>query len=304
MVYQRTLNNVIRAVGITAHGGQRAELTLRPAPANTGIVFCRTDLAEAVPVTARVNNVGDTRLSTTLVNGTTSISTVEHLMSAFSGLGVDNAYVDVSAAEIPIMDGSSGPFVFLIQSAGLKKQRVPKQFIRIKKAIREEHNDAWGSLKPFKGFKVDVKIKFDHPAFKASSSNASLNFSSSSYIKEFSRARTFGFLADLERLQAANLALGSSLNNAVGFDDFRILNPEGLRYENECAKHKVLDVIGDLYLLGAPVIGAFEGYKTGHTLNNKLLKKLLAHQETWEYVTFEDSEKLPIAHWQPVYMGA
>jgi UDP-3-O-[3-hydroxymyristoyl] N-acetylglucosamine deacetylase len=300
MIRQRTLNNVIKATGVTVHSGERAELTLRPALPNTGIVFRRVDLKNAVEIPARVEFVGDTTMSTSITKDGVKVSTIEHLLSAFAGLGIDNAYVDVTASEVPIMDGSAGPFVFLIQSAGIKEQDTPKRFIRIKKKLTSKMGDKWASLEPFDGFEVAFTIDFNHPLFRSSNSESALNFSSTSYVKEVSRARTFGFLADFERMQAMNLARGGSLDNAIVVDDFRVLNEDGLRYEDEFVKHKILDAVGDLYLLGSSVIGAFKGYKSGHALNNKLLRKLLVEKEAWEYVTFEDLSQVPITYLQPL----
>ena len=239
-------------------------------------------------------------LSTTLTAGNVSVSTVEHLLSAFAGLGIDNAYVDVSAPEVPIMDGSAGPFVFLIQSAGIEEQAAPKRFIRIKRPVVVEDGDKWARFDPFEGFKVSFEIDFDHPAFKGRIQEASMDFSTTSFVKEVSRARTFGFMRDLDYLRQQNLALGGSLNNAVVVDDYRVLNDDGLRYEDEFVKHKVLDAIGDLYLLGHSLIGAFSGHKSGHALNNHLLRTLMADKEAWELVTFEDEAGAPISYIQPV----
>lgn len=300
MIRQRTLKNVIKATGITLHGGERAEITLRPAPVNTGIIFSRTDLNPIVDIRALAENVGDTTLSTTLMKGDVRVSTVEHLLSAFAGLGIDNAYVDVTAAEIPIMDGSAGPFVFLIQSAGIEEQDAPKRFIRIKEKITVSDGDKWASFEPFEGFKVTFTIDFKHPLFKSNTMTTTLDFSSLSYVKEVSRARTFGFMSDFEKLQAMNLARGASLDNAIAIDDFRILNEDGLRYENEFVKHKILDAVGDLYLLGSSLVGAFSGYKSGHALNNRLLRELLVHKEAWEFVTFDDYKTAPIRYLQPI----
>ncbi|MDR3492030.1 MAG: UDP-3-O-acyl-N-acetylglucosamine deacetylase [Gammaproteobacteria bacterium] len=303
MIRQRTLKNVIKATGITLHGGERAELTLRPAPPNTGIIFQRVDLDPVVEIPARAENVGDTTLSTSLVKNGVRVSTVEHLLSAFAGLGIDNAYVDVTASEIPIMDGSAGPFVFLVQSAGIQEQNAPKGFIRIKRKVKVQEGDKWASFEPFEGFKVSFTIEFDHPLFKSHSKTATLDFSSTSYVKEVSRARTFGFMSDFEHLRSLNLARGASLDNAVAIDDFRVLNDDGLRYEDEFVKHKILDAIGDLYLLGSSLIGAFDGFKSGHALNNKLLRKLLANQEAWEYVTFDDPATAPISYVRPILIS-
>lgn len=304
MIRQRTLKNVIKATGITLHGGERAEIILCPAPANAGIHFRRIDLDPIVEIPALAQNVGDTTLSTTLVKGNTRVSTVEHILSAFAGLGIDNAYVDVTASEIPIMDGSAGPFVFLIQSAGIEEQNAAKRFIRIKRKIKLRDGDKWASFEPFNGFKVNFTIDFDHPLFKSHTKSATFDFSSISYVKEVSRARTFGFMADFERLQAMNLARGASLDNAIAIDDYRVLNEDGLRYENEFVKHKILDAVGDLYLLGSSLVGSFSGYKSGHALNNKLLRKLLIQQDAWEFVTFEDTKAAPISYVRPVFVEA
>ncbi len=300
MIRQRTLKNVIRATGVGLHTGEKVYLTLRPAAADTGIVFRRVDLDEPVDIRAHPENVGDTRLSTTLVQNGAKISTVEHLLSAFAGLGVDNAYVDVSAPEVPIMDGSAGPFVFLIQSAGVEEQNAAKKFIRIKETVLVEDGDKHASFEPFDGFKVSFSIDFDHPVFDERSQAATVDFSSTSFVKEVSRARTFGFIRDIEMLRQANLVLGGSMDNAIVVDDYRILNDDGLRYEDEFVKHKILDAIGDLYLLGHSLIGSFTGHKSGHALNNKLLKTLLLREESWEEVTFDESDDVPITYMKPV----
>ena len=294
MIRQRTLKNVIRATGVGLHTGEKVYLTLRPAAPNTGIVFRRVDLPEPVVIEARPQNVGETTLSTTLVKGDVRISTVEHLLSALAGLGIDNAFVDVSAPEVPIMDGSAGPFVFLIQSAGVEEQNAAKRFIRIKKAVRVEDGDKWASFEPYDGFKVTFTIDFDHPAFHRDTQTASIDFSSTSFVKEVSRARTFGFMRDIEALRKRRLALGGSMDNAVVVDNYRVLNEDGLRYADEFVKHKILDAIGDLYLLGHSLIGSFTGYKSGHGLNNQLLRELLLQTDAWESVTFNDDEVLPI----------
>ena len=295
MIKQRTLKNVIRATGVGLHTGEKVYLTLRPAVPDTGIVFRRVDLDSPVDIPARAENVGDTRLSTTLVKDGARISTVEHLLSAFAGLGIDNAYVDVSAPEVPIMDGSAGPFVFLIQSAGVEEQNVAKRFIRIKRPAEVTEGDKIARFEPFNGFKVSFGIDFDHPAMASDSRRSEIDFSSTSFVKEVSRARTFGFLRDIEMLRDSGLALGGSMDNAIVVDDFRVLNEDGLRYENEFVKHKILDSIGDLYLLGRSLIGAFSGYKSGHALNNKLLRTLIAHEDAWELVSFDESHEVPIA---------
>ncbi|MFT5393763.1 MAG: UDP-3-O-[3-hydroxymyristoyl] N-acetylglucosamine deacetylase [Gammaproteobacteria bacterium] len=299
MIKQRTLKNVIRATGVGLHSGQKVFLTLRPAPVNSGIIFRRIDLDEPVELKACPENVGDTHLCTTLVVDGARVSTVEHLLSAMAGLGIDNAYVDLSAPEVPIMDGSAGPFVFLLQSAGVEEQNAPKRFMRIKRTVAVEDGDKWAKFEPFEGFKVAFSIQFDHPVFKERSSYACVDFSTTSFVKEVSRARTFGFVGDLERLRQNNLARGGNLDNAIIFDDYRVLNDDGLRYEDEFVKHKVLDAIGDLYLLGHSLIGSFEGYKSGHALNNKLLRELLRQRSAWEMVTYEDPTDAPIIFMQP-----
>ncbi len=300
MIRQRTLKNVIRATGVGLHTGKKIFLTLRPASVNTGIIFRRIDLNPPVEIQARPENVGETQLSTTLVKHRVRISTVEHLLSALAGFGIDNAYIDLSSDEVPIMDGSAGPFVFLIQSAGVVEQNSAKCFIRIKKKIRVEDQDKWALFEPFNGFKVAFTIEFDHPVFNEKNCHAEIDFSTTSFVKEVSRARTFGFMRDVELLREKNLALGGSLDNAVVVDDYRILNDDGLRYEDECVKHKILDAIGDLYLLGHSLIGSFAGYKSGHALNNRLLKELLANEAAWELVSFEDVVDLPISFIQPI----
>jgi UDP-3-O-[3-hydroxymyristoyl] N-acetylglucosamine deacetylase len=300
MIRQRTLKNVIRATGVGLHTGKKVYLTLRPAPVNSGIVFRRVDFPTPVEILAHPDNVGDTRLSTTLVSGDVRITTVEHLLSALAGFGIDNAFVDVSADEVPIMDGSAGPFVFLIQSAGVEEQNQPKQFLRILKSIFVEDGDKWAKFEPFDGFKVGFTIQFDHPAFNERNCHAEVDFSTTSFVKEVSRARTFGFMRDVELLRQRNLILGGSLDNAVVVDDYRVLNEDGLRYQDECVKHKILDAIGDLYLLGHSLIGAFSGYKSGHELNNRLLRQLLAEQDAWELVFFNDEVEVPISFMQPI----
>ncbi len=303
MIKQRTLKNAIRATGVGLHTGEKVYLTLRPAAPDAGIVFRRVDLDPPVEIRADPHNVGDTELSTTLVEGSVRVSTVEHLLSAMAGLGIDNAYVDVSAPEVPIMDGSAGPFVFLLQSAGIEEQGAAKQFIRIRKPVQVEDGDKWARFEPFEGFKVSFSIDFDHPVFKERTQLATMDFSTTSFVKEVSRARTFGFMRDVELLRQNQLALGGSLDNAVVVDEYRVLNEDGLRYEDEFVKHKILDAIGDLYLLGRSLIGAFRGHKSGHTLNNRLLRALVADAEAWELVTYEDIESLPISYSRPAYAG-
>jgi len=295
MIKQRTLKNVIRATGVGLHTGEKVYLTLRPAPMDTGIIFRRIDLEEPIEIRACPENVSDTRLSTTLESGGVRVSTVEHLMSAFAGLGIDNAYVDLTAAEVPIMDGSAGPFVFLVQSAGIAEQAAPKRFIRIKEEIRIDEGDKWAAFEPFEGFKVSFQIDFNHPIFRNCTQNASVDFSTTSFVREVSRARTFGFMGDLEALRQAGLARGGGLDNAIVLDDFRILNDDGLRYEDEFVKHKVLDAIGDLYLLGYPLIGSFSAHKSGHSLNNRLLRHLVADESAWELITYDENEQAPIS---------
>jgi UDP-3-O-[3-hydroxymyristoyl] N-acetylglucosamine deacetylase len=295
MIKQRTLKNVIRATGVGLHTGDKVYLTLRPAAPDTGIVFRRIDLPIPKEIRACPENVTDTRLSTTVEHEGVRVSTIEHLMSAFAGLGIDNAYVDLTAAEVPIMDGSAGPFVFLIQSAGIAEQSAPKRFIRIKRKVEVREGGKWARFEPFDGFKVSFQIDFNHPTFRNGSQQAVVDFSTTSFVKEISRARTFGFMAEVEALRAAGLARGGGLDNAVVLDDYRVLNDDGLRYEDEFVKHKVLDAIGDLYLLGRPLIGAFSAHKSGHALNNRLLQKLVAEQEAWELMTYQENDEAPIA---------
>jgi UDP-3-O-[3-hydroxymyristoyl] N-acetylglucosamine deacetylase len=298
MYKQRTLKNPIRATGVGLHHGEKVLLTLRPAPENTGIVFRRSDLPDSNDVVAIANNVVDTRLNTTVGNNTTTISTVEHLLSAFAGLGIDNAIVEVSSDELPVMDGSSGPFVFLIQSAGIEEQNAPKKFIKITKPIVVESGDKKAEFIPYDGFKVEFTIDFDHPVFHKSNQTAVMDFANTSYIKEVSRARTFGFLKEYEMLQQNNLAKGGSLNNAVVVDGFKVINEDGLRYKDEFVRHKILDAIGDIYLLGHPLIGYYKGYKSGHALNNLLLLELLQQPDAYKIITFEAEQALPAAYVQ------
>lgn len=299
MIRQRTLKNVIRATGVGLHTGEKVYMTLRPAAVDTGIVFRRVDVPTPVEIRSCCENVGDTRLSTTLVKGDIRIATIEHLLSAMAGLGIDNAYVDLSAPEVPIMDGSAGPFVFLLQSAGIEEQGKAKRFIRIKKSITVRDGDKWARFEPFDEFKVGFSIDFNHPMFTKRTSTSEIDFSTTSFVKEVSRARTFGFMRDIEMLREKNLALGGSMDNAIVLDDYRVLNEDGLRYEDEFVKHKILDAIGDLYLLGHSLIGAFYGYKSGHELNNKLLRTLLAEAGAWEEVSFEDEKEAPISYAHP-----
>jgi len=301
LIRQRTLKNVIKATGVGLHTGQKVYLTLKPAPVDTGIVFSRVDLDPVVQIPALAENVGDTTLSSTLMKGDVRISTVEHLMSAMSGLGIDNAYVDVSAPEVPIMDGSAGPFVFLIQSAGIEEQNASKKYIRITKELTVEQDDKKVSLRPFNGFKVGYTLLYDHPVHRKFTKEACVDFSSTSFVKEVSRARTFGFMHEFEELRNRNLALGASMDNAIAVGDYRVLNEDGLRYEDEFVKHKILDSIGDLYLLGKTLIGEFRGYKSGHALNNALLRLLIASEDCWEIVTFDKEEEAPISYLRPVF---
>jgi UDP-3-O-[3-hydroxymyristoyl] N-acetylglucosamine deacetylase len=300
LIKQRTLKNMIRATGVGLHTGTKVYMTLRPAATNTGIVFRRTDLTPQVEIKGEPYSVGDTRLSSCLEKNNARIYTVEHLMSALAGLGVDNAYVDLSAPEMPIMDGNAGPFVFLLQSAGIEEQNAPKQFVRILKPVEVKEGDKWVRFEPYSGFKLTMGIDFAHPVFDKADQSITVDFSTTSYIKEVSRARTFGFMQDVETLRAQGLALGGSLDNAIVMDEYRVLNTDGLRYVDEFVKHKVLDAIGDLYLLGHPLIGAFSGHKSGHALNNLLLRRLLEDKPSWEFVSFEREEDAPsFLAWQP-----
>ena len=301
MLRQRTLKTAIRATGVGLHNGEKVYMTLRPAAENAGITFRRVDLDEPVDVPADPKLVGETTLGTTLVKDGVKVATVEHLMSALAGLGIDNLNVDLSAAEIPIMDGSAGPFVFLLQSAGIEEQNAAKKFIRIRKKVRVEEGDKWAELTPFNGFKVNFEIAFNHPVFNKLSQSASIDFSSTSFLKEVSRARTFCFLRDVEALRANNLTLGGSMDNAIVLDDYRILNEDGLRYANEFVLHKILDAIGDVYLLGHTLIGEFSAYKSGHDLNNKLLRATLEDATAWEEVTYSDPKKAPISYATPAF---
>jgi len=293
VIRQRTLKSVIRATGIGLHTGEKVYLTLRPAATHSGIVFRRVDLADPVEIKAEPYAVGDTRLSSCLVRGEVRVSTIEHLMSAFAGLGIDNAYVDLTAPEVPIMDGSAGPFVFLVQSAGVEEQNALKRFIRILEPVEVREGGKWVRFEPYDGFRLELSIDFEHPVFDRSAQAVTVDFSTTSYVKEISRARTFGFMQDVESMRAQGLALGGSLDNAIVMDEYRVLNNDGLRYDDEFVKHKVLDAIGDLYLLGHPVIGAFRGHKSGHALNNQLLRRLLEARHAWKIVTFERAEDAP-----------
>jgi UDP-3-O-[3-hydroxymyristoyl] N-acetylglucosamine deacetylase len=293
MLKQRTLKTVIKTTGVGLHTGHKVELTLRPAAPDTGIVFRRVDLADAADLPALAHGVTDTRLATCLGEGENKVWTIEHLMSALAGLGIDNCRIDLSGPELPIMDGSAGPFVFLIQSAGIEEQSAPKRFIRVKKPVEVKHGDKSARFEPFEGFRITLSIDFHHPVFERSGNLATIDFADQSYVQEVSRARTFGFMSDVEAMRAQGLALGGTLDNAVVMDEYRVLNPDGLRYADEFVKHKVLDCVGDLYLLGHPLIGAFTGHKTGHAMNNQLLRALLADTSAYEQVSFEQQETAP-----------
>jgi UDP-3-O-[3-hydroxymyristoyl] N-acetylglucosamine deacetylase len=301
MLKQRTLKSLVTTIGVGIHTGTKVELTLRPAAVDTGIVFRRVDLAQPVDIRAHALNVGDTRLSSSIERDGVRVSTVEHLMSAFAGLGVDNAYVDISGEEVPIMDGSAGPFVFLIQSAGIVEQAAPKKYMRILHPVEISQGDKWARFEPYAGFRVDFSVDFPHPLFGSNNRHVVVDFADQSYVKEISRARTFGFMQDVEAMRAQGLALGGSFDNAIVLDEYRVLNSDGLRYDNELVKHKVLDAIGDLYLLGHPLIGAYTAFKSGHGLNNLLSRALLAQRDAWEYVSFEQAAEVPAAfsRWQP-----
>jgi len=300
MPRQRTIKNVIRATGVGLHSGEKVFLTLRPAAPDTGIVFRRVDLDPVVEIPADGHLVTETTLCTGLSRGTANVQTVEHLMSALAGLGVDNLYIELSAAEVPIMDGSSGPFVFLLQSAGVVEQDAPKRFIRVLKPVEVREGDKIARFEPYDGFKLDFTIAFDHPAIPVAQSRAEVEFSTEAYIREVSRARTFGFMRDLEYMRERNLGLGGSMDNAIVLDEFRVLNDDGLRYANEFVRHKILDAVGDLYLAGHPILGCFVGYKSGHALNNKLVRALLEERTAWETVSFDQKAEAPVAYGIPV----
>jgi UDP-3-O-[3-hydroxymyristoyl] N-acetylglucosamine deacetylase len=301
MLKQRTLKTLIRATGVGLHSGVKVTLVLRPAAPNTGIVFHRVDLSPPVSLKAEPFNVGDTRMASCLERDGAKIGTIEHLMSALAGLGIDNVHVDVDAAEIPIMDGSAAPFVYLLQSAGIEEQNVAKKFLRVKKPVEVREGDKWAKLEPYEGFRLSFSIIFNHPAIDRTGNLATVDFADNSYIREVSRARTFGFTQDLEMLNAQGLGLGASMENAIVMDEYRVLNPEELRYADEFVKHKVLDAVGDLYVLGYPLLAAFTAYKSGHAMNNKLLRALLEDETAWDIVTYEDEARTPagIAHLYP-----
>ena len=301
MPLQRTLRNVIRATGVGLHSGEKVYLTLRPAPVDHGIVFHRTDLDPVVDIPARAELVTETMLCTGLTRDGGSVMTVEHLLSALAGLGIDNAYVELTAPEVPIMDGSAGPFVFLLQSAGIAEQDAPKRFIRIRRPVEVRDGDKFARFTPHDGFRIGFTVRFDHPAIPDTLSRAEVDFTTESYIREVSRARTFGFMRDLEYMRERNLGLGGSMDNAIVLDEFRVLNEDGLRYADEFVRHKILDAVGDLYLAGRPIIGAYEGYKSGHALNNTLVRALLADVEAWDEVTFTDPvAPAPVAYGAPL----
>jgi UDP-3-O-[3-hydroxymyristoyl] N-acetylglucosamine deacetylase len=293
MLKQRTLKKVIHATGVGLHNGEKVTLTLRPALINTGIIFKRVDLPQPNEIKASPEAVHDTRMCSALEQDGARVATVEHLMSALAGLGVDNVLIEVNAPEIPIMDGSSGPFVFLLQEAGLVEQNAAKKFIRILKNVEVIDGDKWVRFEPYHGFKIDFTIDFNHPVFEHSGNHVQIDFAEDSYIKEISRARTFGFMHEVEYLRSNGLARGGSLENAIVLDEYRVLNNDGLRYEDEFAKHKVLDAIGDLYMLGYPILGAFYAHKSGHALNNKLLRALLQNESAWEFATFTEKTEAP-----------
>jgi UDP-3-O-[3-hydroxymyristoyl] N-acetylglucosamine deacetylase len=293
MLRQRTLKSLTSTTGVGLHTGQKIQIVLRPAQPDTGIVFRRVDLDPIVDIPALAESVGETRLSSCLVSGTAKVYTVEHLMSAFSGLGVDNAFVDIDGPEVPVMDGSAAPFVFLIQAAGIEEQSAPKRFVRIKRRVEVSEGDKWARLDPYDGYKLSFSIVFNHPVIDKSGQSVTVDFAETSYLKEIARARTFGFMQDVEQLREDGLALGGGLDNAVVLDEYRVLNAEGLRFGDEFIRHKVLDAIGDLYLMGKPLLGAFSAHKSGHALNNRLLRELISQPDAWEVVTFERAEEAP-----------
>ena len=296
MIFQRTVKEIVKTTGVGLHSGNKVTLTIKPAPVNTGIVLVRTDLTPNVAIAAKADQVRETTMCTALVNDDgVRISTIEHLFAALAGLGIDNAVIEVDAPEIPIMDGSASPWVFLLQSVGIQEQAAAKKYLRIKRPVRVEDGDKWAELRPFKGFRVDFAIDFNHPEIARSQQHMVMDFSSSAFVRDISRARTFGFMRDIEYLRANNLALGGSMENAVVLDEYRVLNPDGLRYEDEFVKHKILDAFGDLYVAGHAIVGEFCAYKTGHALNNQLVRALLAEQDAWELVSFEKEEEAPVS---------
>ncbi|QLE87219.1 MULTISPECIES: UDP-3-O-acyl-N-acetylglucosamine deacetylase [Shewanella] len=296
MIFQRTVKEMVKTTGVGLHSGDKVTLSIKPAPVNTGIVLVRTDLTPAVEIEAKADLVRETTMCTALVNDEgVRISTIEHLFAALAGLGIDNAIIEVDAAEIPIMDGSASPWVFLLQSVGIQDQTAAKKYLKIKQTIRVEDGDKWAELRPFQGFKVDFAIEFNHPEIARSQQHMVMDFSTSAFVRDISRARTFGFMRDIEYLRANNLALGGSMENAVVLDEYRVLNPDGLRYEDEFVKHKILDAFGDLYVAGHAIVGEFAAFKTGHALNNQLVRALLANQEAWELVSFEKEDEVPVS---------
>ena len=295
MLKQRTLKSSVRATGVGLHSGAKVTVMLRPAQPGTGIIFRRIDLPRPIDVPAQAALVSDARLCSTLERDGARVATVEHLMSAFAGLGIDNAYVDITGPEVPIMDGSAGPFVFLIQSAGIEEQAAPKRFIRMRRAVQVGDAGKWARLEPYEGFRLSFSIDFEHPVLERSSQSTTVDFAETSYVKEVARARTFGFMQDVETLRSDGLALGGSLENAIVMDEYRVLNADGLRYDDEFVKHKVLDAIGDLYLIGHPIVGAFSAHKSGHALNNQLVRAVLDQQDAWDWVTYEHPDEAPAA---------
>jgi UDP-3-O-[3-hydroxymyristoyl] N-acetylglucosamine deacetylase len=294
MLRQRTLKTLVSASGVGLHTGRKARISLRPAPADTGIVFRRVDLASPTDIPARADLVGDTRLASCLMRGEAKVHTVEHLMSALGGLGIDNAYIDLDAPEVPIMDGSAAPFVLLIQQAGIVEQAAPKRFLRVTRRVQVTDGDKWARLDPYDGYQLSFSIEFKHPVIERSTQSVSVDFAEASYLKEIARARTFGFMHEVETLRESGLALGGGLDNAVVLDEYRVLNAEGLRFADEFIRHKILDAIGDLYLLGKPLLAAFSAHKSGHALNNRLLRALLAERGALETVSFERAEETPV----------
>lgn len=297
MLHQRTLGKTISAAGVGLHSGEKVEITLRPASEDSGIRFRRIDCDPAQEIKAHANNVTDTRLGTTISQNNVSVMTVEHLLAAFAGLGIDNAYIDIHGPEIPIMDGSAASFILLVELAGIIEQSAPKKFLRIKKNVKVQEDDKFAEFKPFNGYRLSFKIEFEHPMIQHKLTEFSFDFSTLTFLNEISRARTFGFLKEIETLRANNLALGGSLDNAIVLDDYRILNQDGLRFEDELVRHKILDAIGDLYLMGHILVGEFNGYKSGHELNNKLIRKLYADESAWEEVEESEITDIPISYW-------
>lgn len=304
MLQQRTIKTLTRAVGVGLHSGQRVELTLRPAQPDTGIVFRRVDLPEPVDIPINATAVVDTRMASTIGAGGAKVHTVEHLMSACAGLGLDNLYIDITAEEVPILDGSSASFVFLLQSAGVELQNAPRRFIRVKRAVEVREGTGqqlkWARLDPYHGFKLRFDIDFAHPAVDSTGQSVEFDLGEGNYARDIARARTFGFTKDVEMLRSSGLALGGGLDNAIVMDDYKVLNADGLRYDAEFARHKILDAMGDLYLVGKPLLAAYSAFRSGHAMNNLLLRELLAHEDAWEIVTFENERQAPVGFAQPV----